>query len=161
MSQPPTTPNGMASPAGAARLAYVNLFARDIVALSGFYAALFGFEEVLAHRSPIYRCLNAGGIELGFNDHKAYALLDLAARQPEPEQLVPVSAYFTIELASVEAIAQTAARATSLGGSLLKPPYATYYNAWQAVLRDPEGNVFRINHRIGPRTPFEQTGLSF
>jgi len=23
------------------------------------------------------------------------------------------------------------------------------------VLADPEGNVFRLNHRIGPRTPYD------
>jgi hypothetical protein len=27
----------------------------------------------------------------------------------------------------------------------VKPPYTTYYNWYQAVLLDPEGNVFRIN----------------
>lgn len=32
----------------------------------------------------------------------------------------------------------------------------SYYNAWQAVLEDPEANVFRVNHRMGPRTPVDQ-----
>ena len=32
------------------------------------------------------------------------------------------------------------------GAKLVKPPYRTYYNTLQAVLLDPEGNIFRINH---------------
>jgi predicted enzyme related to lactoylglutathione lyase len=30
------------------------------------------------------------------------------------------------------------------GGQVLKGPFATYYSQWQAVLADPEDNVFRI-----------------
>ena len=32
--------------------------------------------------------------------------------------------------------------------TVVKPPYVTYYNWYQAVLLDPEGNVFRINHML-------------
>ncbi len=135
-----------------ARLAYVNLFARDIERLSGFYLTLFGFTEIVGHRSPIYRCIDAGGIELGFNASKAYELLDLSRRQPEGP-VSPVTAYFTFEVASVELVDQLAARAVELGGAIVKPPYSTYYNAHQVVLADPEHNVFRINHRIGARVP--------
>ncbi|WP_365983831.1 hypothetical protein [Marinobacter sp.] len=31
---------------------------------------------------------------------------------------------------------------------IVKEPYTTYYNWYQAVLLDPEGNVFRINHMM-------------
>ena len=140
----------------AARLAYVNLFARDIVALAGFYAELFGFAEIVAHRSPIYRCLDASGAELGFNAVEAYTLLNLDSRRPaDTAGPVPLGAYFTIELDTAEAVDRVAADCSRLGGCVLKPPYLTYYNARQAVLADPEGNVFRANHRIGPRTPYE------
>lgn len=135
-----------------ARLAYVNLFARDIERLSGFYLTLFGFSEIVGHRSPIYRCVDAGGIELGFNASKAYELLELSRRQPEAP-VSPVTAYFTFEVASVELVDQLAARAVELGGAIVKPPYSTYYNAHQVVLTDPEQNVFRINHRTGARVP--------
>ena len=137
-----------------ARLAYVNLFAQDIEALSGFYIALFGFREMIGHRSPIYRCLDAGGIELGFNAHKAYELLQLSHRMPG-QTPGPVSAYFTFEAASTAAVDQLAARAVELGGAVVKVPYTTYYNAHQAVLTDPENNVFRVNHRMGPRAAVE------
>lgn len=71
-----------------AHLAYVNLFARDIEALMRFYADLFGFAERAAFRSPIYRCLDAGGIELGFNAAEAYRLLDLdSAGLPEMQRI--------------------------------------------------------------------------
>lgn len=134
-----------------ARLAYVNLFAKDIDALSTFYSRLFGFPEIVGHRSPIYRCLDAGGIEFGFNAYKAYDLLGLGSRKPQSEKAI--SAYFTFEVASIADIDSLASRAIELRGEVLKSPYDTYYNARQAVLADPEGNVFRINHRIGPRRP--------
>ena len=134
------------------RLAYVNLFARDIERLSAFYMALFGFEEIVAHRSPIYRCLDAGGIELGFNAGKAYELLELSRRRPRDDE-PPVTAYFTFEAASVADVDALVARAVELGGSVVKSPFTTYYNAHQAVLADPECNVFRINHRMGARVP--------
>ncbi len=144
----------------AARLAYVNLFARDIVALSGFYTELLGFPEIAAHRSPIYRCLDANGAELGFNAAEAYALLNLQTRQPaDAESLLPLGVYFTIELDSADAVDRVAGQCVQLGGAVLKPPYLTYYNARQAVLADPEGNVFRVNHRVGMRTPYDALPL--
>jgi hypothetical protein len=147
--------------AAAPRLAYVNVFARDIETLSGFYAALFGFREIEGHRSPIYRCLDAGGIELGFNASKAFELLSLGARAFREGEPSPVSVYFTVELGSEDAIDNTVTRCERLGGRVVKAPYQTYYNAYQAVLEDPEGNVFRINHRLGARKPFAETGIRF
>ena len=44
-----------------ARLAYVNIIARDIEGLSRVYTDVFGFPEIEGHRSPIYRRLDAGG----------------------------------------------------------------------------------------------------
>lgn len=134
------------------RLAYVNLFARDIERLSAFYMTLFGFDEIVAHRSPIYRCVDAGGVELGFNSGKAYELLELGRRRPLADES-PVTAYFTFEASSVGDVDALVARAIQLGGSLVKAAYTTYYNAHQAVLADPECNIFRINHRMGARTP--------
>jgi predicted enzyme related to lactoylglutathione lyase len=136
------------------RVAYVNLLAHDIAALARFYAELFGFPEIVAHRSPIYRCLDGGAVELGFNADQAYDLLGIGDRRPAGA--APVRAYLTIEVGSPEAVAAAAAAAAAQGGRVIKPPYQTYYNACQAVLEDPEGNVFRVNHRIGPRQPADQ-----
>jgi len=139
-----------AAPASA-RLAYANIIARDIDGLSGFYCALFGFAEIESHRSPIYRCLDADGIELGFNAQMAYALLGLPPADPDGG----VRTYLTFETRSVDDVTQLAARACELGGAILKPAYDTYYNARQCVLADPEGNVFRLNFRKGPRLSAE------
>ena len=131
------------------RIAYVNLFARDIVSLAAFYADLFGFPEITASRSPIYRCLDAGGIELGFNAGDAYDLLSLADRRPLYGGMPsPLGCYFTLEVQSEAAVDELAARCAALGGRICKPPYVTYYNSRQAVLADPEDNIFRINYRL-------------
>lgn len=133
----------------AARVAYVNLFARDIVSLTAFYADLFGFPEITGSRSPIYRCLDAGGIELGFNAGDAYDLLSLADRRPlYGDMPMPLGCYFTLEVDGEAAVDELADRCASLGGRICKPPYVTYYSARQAVLADPEGNIFRVNHRL-------------
>lgn len=138
----------------AVRLSYVNLFARDIDALAAFYSRLLGFPEIVAHRSPIYRCLDAGGgMELGFNAVDAYRLLNLQDRQTA--DAVPVSVYFTVELDAAGAVDALADECAASGGRIVKAPYLTYYNARQAVLADPEENIFRLNHRIGPRTPYD------
>jgi len=135
-------------------VAYINILADDIVALSSFYARVFGFDEIEAHRSPIYRCLDAGPIELGFNAPQAYDLLGLSHRRPTT--VAPVRTYLTIEVASPDAVESCVAAAIEFGGRMLKAPYQTYYNAIQSVLEDPEGNVFRINHRMGPRLPADE-----
>lgn len=138
-----------------ARLAYVNILARDMEALAGFYASVLGLREIEGHRSPIYRCLDAGGVELGFNATLAYELLNLNDRMPfsGDRREAPIAAYFTFELDSAEAIDATIRMAVAHGARVVKEPYDTYYNARQCVLEDPEGNVFRLNHRKGPRTP--------
>lgn len=60
-----------------AELGYLNIFANDIVKLAGFYADLFGLEELVASRSPIFRGLKTKKANIGFNAHDAYALLNL------------------------------------------------------------------------------------
>ncbi len=134
-----------------ARLAYANIFASDIDALARFYGEVLGFAEIESHRSPIYRCLDAGGVELGFNAPPARDLLGVADRLATGPVVGRV--YLTFELASADAVHQAAARAEALGGAIVKPAYLTYYNACQAVLADPEANLLRLNHRLGPRQP--------
>jgi hypothetical protein len=125
-------------------LAYVNVFARDIVALSGFYIDLFGFKEIEAMRSPIFRGLSTGHSSLGFNAHDAYGLLELS----EFSQVSGVKFLLTIDVTDVAEVERLTPKAVSLGARLVKAPYKTYYNWYQAVLLDPEQNVFRINHRL-------------
>jgi predicted enzyme related to lactoylglutathione lyase len=122
----------------------VNLFCADPVALSGFYQALLGLPENAAARSPIYRALRLGSAELGFNKTDAYALLGLADRVPGDAGIRAYATFVVAEEAEIDALA---ARVTALGGRIIKAPYRTYYQAWQVVAEDPEGNVFRLNHR--------------
>jgi uncharacterized glyoxalase superfamily protein PhnB len=125
-------------------LSYVNVFARDVVALSGFYQAVFGFAEIEAIRSPIFRGLDTGKSSLGFNATDAYALLGLADRADTRG----VTFLLNFDVDSAAAVDRLVPVAVANGATLVKPPYKTYYNWYQAVLLDPEENVFRINHML-------------
>ncbi|MDE1186856.1 MAG: VOC family protein [Pantoea sp.] len=127
-----------------AHLSYVNVFARDIVALSGFYQRVFGFTEIEAIRSPIFRGLDTGKSALGFNAHDAYELLHLE----DQADTRGVKFLLNIDVDSQADVDRMVPVAVEAGATLLKPPYVTYYNWYQAVLLDPEGNVFRINYMM-------------
>jgi uncharacterized glyoxalase superfamily protein PhnB len=122
-------------------LSYVNVFARDVVALSGFYQQVFGFPEIEAIRSPIFRGLDTGKSSLGFNAFDAYELLHLA----EFSDTKGVKFLLNIDVDSRDDVDRMVPVAVAAGATLIKPPYVTYYNWYQSVLLDPEGNVFRIN----------------
>ncbi|WPB56189.1 VOC family protein [Xylophilus sp. GOD-11R] len=122
---------------------WFNLICRDPQAQLDFYTALLGWPEAVQSRSPIYRAVEQDGVQVGFNAEAAYALLGLADRQPAGRP-APVTAYATIMLDTPAAVDAACAAATSGGGAIVKPPYATYYGQWQAVLADPEGHVFRL-----------------
>lgn len=127
-----------------ATLSYVNIFARDIVALSQFYMDVFGFTEIEKIRSPIFRGLDTGRSSLGFNALDAYGLLKLDAFS----EVSGIKFLLNIDVASMDEVDRMTPKAVSLGAQLVKPPYKTYYNWYQAVLLDPEQNVFRINHML-------------
>jgi predicted enzyme related to lactoylglutathione lyase len=127
-----------------ATLSYVNIFARDIVALSQFYIDVFGFTEIEKIRSPIFRGLDTGQSSLGFNAQDAYGLLKLDAFS----DVSGVKFLLNIDVASIAEVDRMTPKAISLGAQLIKAPYKTYYNWYQAVLLDPEQNVFRINHML-------------
>ncbi|MGY8809651.1 MAG: VOC family protein [Pseudomonadales bacterium] len=126
------------------KLSYVNVFARDIEALSGFYQRIFAFPEVEAIRSPIFRGLDAGTCCIGFNAPDAYDLLHLA----EYADTSGCKFLLNIDVDNPEDVDRMVPVACEAGATLIKPPYTTYYNWYQAVLLDPEGNVFRINHML-------------
>jgi len=124
-----------------ATLSYVNVFAKDVVALSGFYQRVFGFTEIEAIRSPIFRGLDTGKSCLGFNAPEAYELLHLT----EFADTRGVKFLLNIDVDSQADVDRMVPVAVAAGATLIKPPYVTYYNWYQAVLLDPEQNVFRIN----------------
>ena len=124
-----------------AHLSYVNVFAKDVVALSGFYQRVFGFAEIEAIRSPIFRGLDTGKSSLGFNALDAYELLQLSAFSDTRG----IKFLLNIDVDGKEEVDRLVPLAIEAGATLIKPPYVTYYNWYQSVLLDPEGNVFRIN----------------
>ena len=125
-------------------LSYVNIFTKNIVSLSGFYRDLFGFEEIPEIRSPIFVGLKTGQTCLGFNAQDAYDLLGLG-KFAGP---TGVKFLLNIDVDQPEDVDRLVPVAVSMGAQLIKPPYKTYYNWYQAVLLDPEGNVFRINKML-------------
>ncbi|RYF82226.1 MAG: glyoxalase [Comamonadaceae bacterium] len=125
-------------------LSYVNVFAKDVVALSGFYQHVFGFTEIEAIRSPIFRGLDTGKSSLGFNALDAYELLHLS----EFSQTQGVKFLLNIDVDSCEDVDAMVPLAVEAGATLIKAPYITYYHWYQSVLLDPEGNVFRINFML-------------
>lgn len=125
-------------------LSYVNVFARDIVALSNFYTQLFGFAEIEAIRSPIFRGLDTGKSCIGFNAPEAYQLLGLG----EYADSGGVKFLLNIDVSAQAEVDRLVPVALANGATLIKAPYLTYYNWYQAVLLDPEQNVFRINYML-------------
>lgn len=123
----------------------INLFCRDHEKLFGFYRDLLEAPEMAEHASPIYRGLLLPGFTLGFHAQEAYALLDVTDyRPPRPY----AGHYPTFNLKSVAALDTKLKLALELGASIRKAPYTTYYNAYQAVLLDPEGHMFRLNYYL-------------
>ena len=127
-----------------ATLSYVNVFARDVVALSGFYMKVFGFTEIEAIRSPIFRGIDTGKSCLGFNALDAYELLHLS----EYSETKGVKFLLNIDVDGKAEVDRMVPVAVAAGATLVKPPYETYYHWYQAVLLDPEQNVFRINYMM-------------
>ncbi len=125
-------------------LSYVNIFSKDIEALSGFYRDLFGFEEIPEIRSPIFVGLKTGQSCLGFNAQEAYDLLKLS----DYAQPTGVKFLLNIDVDSAEDVDRLTPLAVAKGAKLIKAPYKTYYNWYQSVLLDPEENVFRINKML-------------
>jgi predicted lactoylglutathione lyase len=127
-----------------ATLSYVNVFARDVVALAGFYMKVFGFAEIESIRSPIFRGIDTGKSAIGFNAHDAYELLGLK----ELADTRGIKFLLNIDVDSRADVDRCVPVAVAAGATLVKSPYVTYYNWYQAVLLDPEGNVFRINYMM-------------
>ena len=124
-----------------ATLSSVNLFVRDLEGLVAFYAELLALPERIDVRSPIYRSLDAGGTAIGFNGYEAYSLLNL----DNERATAGVKSLLTFEVADRAAVTRLADEAVGRGATIVKAPYDTAYGSRQSVLRDPEGNVFRIN----------------
>lgn len=123
-------------------VSYASIIADDIDALCAFYGAILDLPEV-DNASAIYRGLTSGnGVVLAFSAPAVNGMLGI----DEYRNPTGTRQYLTFELATDEAVELVAGRAVARGARVLRQPYVTGYHAYQAVLADPEGNVFRLNH---------------
>lgn len=117
------------------KLGSLNIAVKDLDAAAGFYAGLFGFAEIVTHRSEHFRVLDANGVLFGFNDAVSAAPygglatggLILSFDVPAPAD---------VERISKEAVAR--------GAVLTQAPHETNFGAIGAQLVDPEGHAFRV-----------------
>ena len=114
----------------------------DFIALFDFYSSTFDLAEVEALRSDIFRGARVGDMTLGFSAPVVYEMLNIE----DWSQPTGTTQYLTFEGESDEEVALLTERAIANGARLLHDPYETYYDAYQSVLADPDGNVIRINH---------------
>ena len=121
-------------------LASINLFVRDLESMVAFYSGLFEMTERVEQRSSIFRALAAGSVDIGFNGREAYRLLNLEATEPAGTAFM-----LTFEVSHHAEVERLTQKAADRGAEIVKAPYDTAYGSRQSVLRDPEGNVFRIN----------------
>lgn len=123
-------------------LSFASVITDDIVGLSDFYRAVFDLAEVVELRSEHFRGLRIGATILGFSSPHAYELLNV----DPPESRSGTTQFLTFELDSDKQVDVMTQAAMAEGARCVKKPARTYYGAWQAVLADPDGNVFRLNH---------------
>ncbi|MCX6519343.1 MAG: VOC family protein [Actinobacteria bacterium] len=126
----------------AVSISLASYISEDFVALFEFYSSTFDLPEVVELHSDIFRGADVSGLTLGFSAPVVYEMLHIE----EWANPTGTSQYLTFELESDEAVTAATDRAVANGARLLHDPYETYYGAWQSVLADPDGNVFRINH---------------
>ena len=125
-------------------LSFSSVFADDYEGLADYYQGVFGLPEVESLHSEHFRGLQIGPTVLGFSRaDTAYDLLEL----PRPAaDAHGVRTFVTFEVPTEDDVASMLAAAVGAGGTQVQAPHRTYYGAWQAVVLDPEGNAFRINH---------------
>ncbi|AZG17218.1 MULTISPECIES: VOC family protein [Cupriavidus] len=123
---------------------WFNLLCRDIDAQLAFYQHVLDLPEAASSRSAIYCALETADFQFGFNAKPAYELLGLTSRQPIEGVTAPTIAYATFMVETPSRVDAVADLIGSLGGTIVKAPFETYYGQWQTVLADPERNVFRV-----------------
>ena len=123
-------------------ISLASFISADFIGLFDFYSSTFDLPEVEELHSDIFRGADASGVTIGFSAPVVYEMLNIQD-WAEPKG---TAQYLTFEVPSDEAVTATTERAVSKGARVLHDPYETYYGAYQSVLADPDGNVFRINH---------------
>jgi len=126
------------------RLSYTTFLARDVAALATFYVEGLLLEEVMASRDERYREVKAGdGCMIGFATETVRPLINL----PE-EPATGTRSLLTFNVDTVADVAPAVGRAVAAGAELVREAMETGFGQYQAVLRDPEGNTFRLSAAI-------------
>ena len=123
-------------------ISLASFISADFVGLFDFYSKTFDLPEVEDLRSDIFRGADASGVIIGFSAPVVYEMLNIQ----EWANPHGTTQYLTFECESDQHVADATERAIAHGARLLHDPYETYYGAFQSVLADPDGNVFRINY---------------
>jgi predicted enzyme related to lactoylglutathione lyase len=121
-------------------LMQVTLFSKDFIELSKFYKTIFDLDENEELRSDVFRGYMAGECMVGFSALAAYEMLGLDPHQQGGGDQTALT--FSIE--TKDKLDQAVSEATKQGATVIKDPFTTYYHWYLAVLRDPDGNAFRI-----------------
>jgi predicted enzyme related to lactoylglutathione lyase len=128
-------------------LSWSNLFVADLETLPAFYMGVFGFEEIPEMSNPYFRGLATGRTAIGFMSPAVYGVLQL----DEFAGSDGVRSLLNFEVESTDEVDRLVGVAAEHGAKLVKDAAMTSYGWYQAVLLDPEGNVFRINKVVdGP-----------
>ena len=126
---------------GGVRLSYTTFLARDVAVLATFYVEGLGLEEIMASRDERYREVKAdGGCLIGFATEAVRSFINL----PE-EQATGTRSLLTFNVDAVADVAPAVDRAIAAGAELVREAKETFFGQYQAVLRDPEGNIFRLS----------------
>jgi hypothetical protein len=123
-------------------ISLASFISADFIRLFDFYSKTFDLPEVEDLRSEIFRGADASGVIIGFSAPVVYEMLNIQ----EWANPKGTTQYLTFECESDKHVADSTQRAVANGARLLHDPYETYYGAYQSVLADPDGNVFRINY---------------
>lgn len=121
-------------------MTYATYFARDLDKLTDYYVAI-GFEEVESSRSEYYREVLAGGAKIGFAVQSAYDTLGLA----DEADTKGIRSILTFDVGTPEDVAPATDKAVAAGGELVRAGFQTVFGQFLSVVRDPEGNVFRLS----------------
>lgn len=122
------------------RLSYVTFLARDVAALAQFYIDGLGLEEVEESRDHRYREVRGQGCMIGFATEAVRPVINLPEEDPSGTRSL-----VTFDVGALDAITPAIDRAVEAGAQLVREPQDTFFGQHQAVLRDPEGNVFRLS----------------
>jgi len=127
------------------RLSYVTFIAQDVDLMAEFYIAALGLEEVAESRDHRYREVRGGGCMIGFAMAGVRAALNLPEAQPTGTR-----ALLTFQVDALADLTDAVAKACAAGAELVRGAADTFFGQRQVVLRDPEGNVFRLSAALVP-----------